>query len=400
VQSAALIKLLLNTSANKKLIRITTVPMALRYLLPGQMRFMNENGFDVLMISADGPELGEVIKNEGCRHIIVPMTRQITPLQDFKCLVQLIKIFKKEKPDIIHTHTPKAGLLGMIAAKFCGIKIRIHTVAGMPLMVEKGFKLLLLKFIEKLTYAAASQVWPNSNSLYNYIVEHKFTAAKKLKIIGKGSTNGINIIRFNKNALDEVTLSDVKKSVDYNLQCTYLLCIGRLVADKGIVELVNVFLILQKKNTNLKLIVVGNYEEELDPLPAAIMQQIKINPGIIHIKWTQQVEYFMHIAHYFVFPSHREGFPNVLLQAGAMQLPVICSRITGNIDIVTDKQTGLIFETANEQQMKDLIEYAIDNAESMKKMAVQLQQIIIENYNRENIWQSILASYKLLLYSC
>ena len=165
----------------KKLIRITTVPMALRYLLPGQMQFMQQHGFDVLMISADGPELSEVIKNEGCRHVIVPMTRKITPWQDLKCLYSLVKIFKKEKPDIVHTHTPKAGLLGMLAAKLSGVKVRIHTVAGMPLMVEKGFKLKLLTFIEKLTYWAANHVWPNSGSLYNYITQHRLTTQKNCR---------------------------------------------------------------------------------------------------------------------------------------------------------------------------------------------------------------------------
>jgi glycosyltransferase involved in cell wall biosynthesis len=383
---------------NKKLIRITTVPMALRYLLPGQMKFMQQNGFDVLMISANGPELDEVIKNEGCRHIIVPMTRKITPLQDFKCLLQLIKIFKKESPDIVHTHTPKAGLLGMIAAKFCGIKVRIHTVAGMPLMVEKGFKLQLLKFIEKLTYRAANNVWPNSKSLYNYIMEHHFTSLKKLKIIGKGSTNGINSSRFNTSALDVNIVNEVKNNINYSAQLKYLLCIGRLVTDKGIAELVNVFAALQKNYANLKLILVGDYEAGLDPLPAGTLQQIQTNKDIIHITWTQHVEYFMHIADYFVFPSHREGFPNVLLQAGAMHLPIICSRIAGNTDIVTDKQTGLIFKTADEWQLQEQISYAISNPGEMQTMAARLQQIITADYKRENIWQNILASYKSLLH--
>lgn len=383
---------------NKKIIRITTVPMALRYLLPGQMKFMQQNGFEVIMISADGPELNDVIQNEACRHIIVPMTRKITPLQDIKCLFKLIKIFKKEKPDIVHSHTPKAGLLGMLAAKFSGVKIRIHTVAGMPLMVEKGFKFQLLKFIEKLTYSAANHVWPNSQSLYNYIVENKFTVKQKLQIISKGSTNGININRFSKAALTETAIAQVKSSINYAAQCTYLLCISRLVADKGIVELVNVFLLLNEKHPSLKLIVVGDYEEELDPLPAGIIQQIENNQNIIHIKWTQQVEYFMHMAQYFVFPSHREGFPNVLLQAGAMQLPIICSRIAGNVDIVTDKQTGLIFETANEQQLEQQIEYAISNPGTTQAMAASLEQIIKKDYQRENIWQNILSAYKSLLH--
>jgi glycosyltransferase involved in cell wall biosynthesis len=386
------------TATHKKLVRITTVPMALRYLLPGQMKFMQQNGLDILMISADGKELVEVIANEQCRHIMVPMTRKMTPFRDLQCLFQLIRIFKKEKPDIVHSHTPKAGLLGMLAAKICGVKIRIHTVAGMPLMVESGFKFLLLKFIEKLTYRAANHVWPNSNSLNNYIIEHQFTSPAKLHIIGRGSTNGIDCNRFNKTSLDENKLSEIKQNISYSPQFVYLLCIGRLVKDKGIVELVNVFLSLHKKIPALRLILVGDYEQELDPLPAGIIKEVQTNKNIIHIKWTQQVEYFMHIANCFVFPSHREGFPNVLLQAGAMELPVICSRIAGNVDIVTDKQTGLIFETADELQMEQQIEYAISNPVVMQAMAARLSQIIKKYYQRENIWQNILFEYKSLLH--
>lgn len=381
----------------KKLIRITTVPMALRYLLPGQLQFMQQNGFDVLMISADGPELNDVIKNEGCRHTIVPMTRKITPLQDLKCLFQLIKIFKKEKPDIVHTHTPKAGLLGMLAAKLTGVKVRIHTVAGMPLMVEKGFKLKLLTFIEKLTYWGAGHVWPNSGSLYEYIKEHKLTPEKKLHIIAKGSTNGINLSRFNKTQLTESSIAEIKELVHYSSENIYLLCIGRLVADKGIVELVHVFARLQKKYPPLRLVLAGDFEPALDPLPADVLQQIENNPAIVHIKWTQQVEYFMQVASYFVFPSHREGFPNVLLQAAAMELPIICSRIAGNVDIVTHAQTGLIFNRANEQQMEEQVEYAINHPQEMKIMAQKLCNTVQTDYRRENIWQNMLATYNSLL---
>lgn len=371
--------------------------MALRYLLPGQMRFMAANGFDVLMISADGKELAGVKEHEQCKHIVVPMTRKITPWQDFKCLFQLIKIFRKEKPDIVHTHTPKAGLLGMLAAKICGVKIRIHTVAGLPLMVESGFKYQLLKFIEKLTYTAANHVWPNSNSLKQFITEHKLCKVSKLKIISKGSTNGININRFSKEALNEKTITEIKEQLNYAEENIYLLCIGRLVVDKGIVELVHVFTQLQEINKRLVLILVGEYEAALDPLPAETLQEIETNSSIIHINWTNQVEYYLHIAHLFVFPSHREGFPNVLLQAGALELPIICSRITGNIDIVTSNETGLIFEPGNEQQMLELLQYALDHPPQMQNMAKQLQQEIQENYRQENIWQNMLDAYKSMV---
>jgi glycosyltransferase involved in cell wall biosynthesis len=386
-----------DSSNNKKLIRITTVPMALRYLLSGQMRFMAANGFDILMISADGKELAEVKEQEQCRHIIVPMTRKITPFQDTRCLFQLIRIFRKEKPDIVHTHTPKAGLLGMLAAKFCGVKIRIHTVAGLPLMVEKGFKYQLLKFIEKITYSAATQVWPNSNSLLKFISLKKLVNPAKLWIIGKGSTNGINVNRFSKAALNEMISTEIKGLISYSAQNKYLLCIGRLVVDKGIVELVNVFKQLHKTDPSVKLILVGGFETTLDPLPAYMLNEIETNESIIHINWTENVEYYMYLANYFVFPSHREGFPNVLLQAGAMELPIICSDITGNIDIVTNNETGLIFEPGNEQQMLSMLQYAIMHPQHMQTMTQKLQKIILEDYRQENIWQNILTAYKTLV---
>ena len=380
-----------------KLIRITTVPMALKYLLPGQMRYMAQQGMQVVMISADGEERADVINTEQCPHIIVPFTRQITPIKDLACLWQLIKIFKKQQPDIVHTHTPKAGLLGMLAAKICGIPVRIHTVAGLPLMVQTGLKLQILKAVEKITYAAATQVWPNSQSLLTYIKDNKYGKQEKLNIISKGSSNGINLQRFSKHALTDDILAEVKKSINYNPNNYYLLSIGRLVADKGIVELVLGFKDLLLQYPNLKLILVGKYETSLDPLPNDIINEIKLNSCIIHIQWSAYVEYYLALANLFVFPSHREGFPNVLLQSAAMCTPIICSAITGNVDIVTHNTTGLLFEKANIEAMKNNITFAINNPNSMHKMAAHLQATIHNYYDNKIIWQAIWQQYQQLL---
>lgn len=374
------------------------MPISLKYLLNGQMRFMKENGFEVLMISADGREIGEVIANENCRHTIVPMTRKITPLKDLICLWKLIRIFKKEKPDIVHTHTPKAGLLGMMAAKICNVKIRIHTVAGLPLMVETGIKFHVLKFIEKLTYASANHIWPNSFSLLNYINEQKLTKKNKLKVISKGSSNGIDLNRFSITSFNQETLSEVKKSIDFNSGNIYLLSIGRLVKDKGIVELVETFKDLQPDHQNIKLVLVGKFEMELDPLPQHIIEEIKSNANIIHIDWTAYVEYYISLATLFVFPSHREGFPNVLLQSGAMGTPIICSSIAGNVDIVENNITGLRFDVGDTLQMKNQITFALNNPEIMKGMAIKLKENIFSYYNRETIWNAILQEYKTLMH--
>ncbi|RYY64397.1 MAG: glycosyltransferase family 1 protein, partial [Chitinophagaceae bacterium] len=329
-------------------------------------------------------------------HIVVPMTRKITPIQDLKCLWQLIKIFRKERPDIVHSHTPKAGLLGMLAARIAGVKTRVHTVAGLPMMVEKGAKFHLLKSIEKITYAAANHVWPNSESLFQYINKQKLTTSGKLRIIGSGSTNGINTERFNTEKLDPARMEQVKASINYSPDNTYLLSIGRLVKDKGIVETVNVFTNLHKENPALRLVLVGDFEEALDPLPAEIITTIKDNEAIIHIPWSNDVEYYMQLAHNFIFASHREGFPNVLLQAGAMKLPVICSRITGNVDIVKQNETGLIFEAGNERQLQQLIKYAISHKQVVLGMAQNLKEKVVREYQRSYIWQKIYDQYAII----
>ncbi|MFN0083178.1 MAG: glycosyltransferase family 4 protein [Ferruginibacter sp.] len=382
-----------------KLIRITTVPMALKYLLHGQMKYMREHGFDVLMISADGKERLEVIENENCPHIIVPLTRKITPVADLKCLYQLIRIFKKEKPDIVHTHTPKAGLLGMIAAKIAGVKIRIHTVAGLPMMVEKGFKFLLLKNVERLTYHCATQVWPNSFSLLKYIGEQKICRSKKIKVISKGSSNGIDLKRFDKNNLDPAILQNVKNSIPYDPDNFYLLTIGRLVKDKGITELTNAFTKFKSKGNfeKVKLILVGKFEEDLDPLPENILTEIISNKDIIHIEWTPYVEYYISIANLFIFPSHREGFPNVLLQSGALELPIICSEIAGNVDLIENNVSGRLFFVNDVTTIIENIEFAIGQPFKMKIMSQLLYKNIITFYKKENIWDAIHKEYSKLL---
>ena len=377
----------------KKIVRITTVPMALRYLLEGQMKFMKENGFTVLMISADGKEREEVIANEGCPHIIVPMTRAITPILDLICLFQLFRIFKREMPDIVHTHTPKAGLLGMLAAKFSGIKVRIHTVAGMPLMTERGFRFYLLKLIEKITYGAANHIWPNSYSLRDYILDKKLASKKKLNVIAKGSSNGIDLNRFNSNNLNEGILSEIKCSIHYNPENYYLLFMGRLVLDKGLVELVEIFNKLHHVRSELKLLLIGRYENELDPLPDSTMKLIKANQSIINVEWTHHGEYYMHISNCFVFPSYREGFPNALLQSAAMNLPIIASRIPGNVDIITDKVTGLLFEMGNDEELLTAIEFALMNPAEMAKMSHCLNRIVSEDFNQQTVWKALQNEY-------
>ena len=351
------------------------------------MKHMRSKGFEVLIVSADGEEIADVVANEGCEHFIIPFTRKISPIKDLLCLIKLVLLIIRENPDIVHTHTPKAGLLGMLASWLCRVDLKIHTVAGLPLMTATGSKRKLLNFIEKLTYRCADYVLPNSRSIYEFIQNNKFTSDSKLDIIGKGSSNGINLDRFNPKNLDETILNEIKQSISFDSNSIYLLAIGRVVRDKGIVELINAFIILKESRQNLKLVICGPMENERaeETLPEETIGSILNDNDIIHIQWTNRVEYFLSIADLLIHASHREGFPNVLLQAGAMNCPIVCSDIPGSIDIVEHDTTGLLFSVNNTDDLIDKLCYALDNSKHLEVLSKKLSTKIEDHFSRDNI---------------
>ncbi|UCS93060.1 glycosyltransferase family 4 protein [Echinicola marina] len=378
-----------------KLIRVTTVPISLKLLLAGQMKYMKDAGWEVLMVSAEGKEVHEVKRKEGCEHFEIPFSRKITPLHDLICLWKLIQLFKQEKPDIVHTHTPKAGLLGMIAAKFAGVKVRIHTVAGMPYVVTKDNKRKLLETMEKWTFGNASHVWPNANSLKDFILKEKLCVPEKMEVLGNGSSNGVDLGRFNRDNLKENHLVAATMRVMPGENDFIILAVGRLVKDKGIEELVNAFLNSKIINQS-KLVLLGDFEQDLNPLEEDVIRKIEDHPRIVQVNWSEHVEHYMAISDVLVHASHREGFPNVLLEAGAMQLPIICSDINGNIDIVTNKKTGLVFPAKDKAVLKEALEFAFVKRDVMQTLADHLYVEVTSKYDRKKMHALILDKYREL----
>jgi glycosyltransferase involved in cell wall biosynthesis len=274
----------------KKIVRITTIADSMKDLLEGQLRFINQY-YEVVGISGDGESLKAVRENEGIRTEVAEMTRTISPIKDIVAVYRIYKILRKEKPHIVHTHTPKAGIIGMLAAKLAGVKHRFHTVAGMPLLVATGPKRVLLNYVEKLTYTSATKVFPNSYGLKDIILKEGFTTIEKIDIIGKGSRNGINVDYFNNASLSELDLLKLKQKlhIDQEFVCVY---VGRLVSDKGINELVAAFDIFSKNHSS-KLILVGWRESELEPLLPETDHILKQNKQIIQVGFQQDVRPIM-----------------------------------------------------------------------------------------------------------
>ncbi|NMM48035.1 glycosyltransferase family 4 protein [Marinigracilibium pacificum] len=375
-----------------RILRVTTVALSLRTLLKGQMKFMKENGFEVLMTSAADDQIKSLEEDEGVKHVSIPLTRTITPFQDLKTIKEMRSLIKSFNPDIVHTHTPKAGLIGMLAAKVTGVPIRMHTVAGMPLMEKSGIIKKILLAVEKLTYAAATKVYPNSNTLAEYIVRNNLTNKNKLHVIGNGSSNGIDTSHFSKN--DKIEKEAELLRSKYELGGNFIYgFIGRIVGDKGINELVKAFEKINASNPSTRLLLVGPFESELDPLQPETESLIKNHPNIINTGFQKDIRPYLELMDVFVFPSYREGFPNVVMQAGCFDLPCIVSDINGCNEIIIEGRNGTIIPPKDIESLERAMIDVLNNQEFLEGMASQARELITSRYDQKVVWEKILEEY-------
>ena len=387
----------------KKLIRITTVPISFKVLLKGQLRFMASNGFDVKGVSSEGEELREIHENEGIVMEAINMSRKITPFQDLKSLWKMWNFLRKEKPQIVHTHTPKAGIIGMLAARLAGVPHRLHTVAGLPLMEATGIKRKILNFVEKLTYSSATRVYPNSKGLYDFILQNHFTQSNKLKIIANGSSNGINTTFFSPAQVSEIEKVALREKLNIQPDDFVFVFVGRIVSDKRINELIKAFSQLQTAENNeltgIKLLLVGGLESDLDPLNPETLAEINQNRDIISVGFQQDVRPFFAISDALAFPSYREGFPNVVMQAGAMGLPSIVSDINGCNEIIVEGENGLIIPPKNVEKLKEKMLTLARDKNLYIKLKENSRRMIENRYEQSVVWNALLEEYEGLLQS-
>lgn len=380
-----------------KLIRITTVPISLKILLKGQHRFMSENGFEVIGVSGKGQLLQDVQDEESIRVVELEMLRTISIIKDLKALWIFYKLCKKEKPSIVHSHTPKAGIIGMLGAKLAGVPIRLHTVAGLPLMETSGARRKVLDFVERLTYASATRVYPNSIGLYDYIVEQKYTKLDKLKVIANGSSNGIDTSHFDPKQISSAQKTQLRNDLGIEEIDFVYIFVGRMVGDKGINELVKAFKRLNKSVYRIKLLLVGPFETELDPLQQQTLEEIKENISIIYVGFQQDVRPYFAISDCLVFPSYREGFPNVVMQAGLMNLPCIVTNITGCNEIIIEGENGTIIPVKNSEALAQAMRKMISDKVYYNNLKVNARAMIQTRYEQSTVWNALLEEYNLLV---
>lgn len=375
----------------QKLIRLTTHSQTLG-LLKGQIGFLGKE-MDVILVAKDTGNLKQLAESEGVKYRDIDMHREISPINDLKSLFMLIKLFRIEKPDIVHANTPKGALLGLLAAKITGVKHRIYNVNGLRFETATGNFRKLLIFMEKIACRCATKVIPQSNGVAE-IVLRKHITKKPLGVILNGSGNGVDTDWFDPNSKE---LLEIASKIKGNFKGVSFIFIGRLVGDKGVNELIEAFTRLKSQYSDVRLFLIGSREDKLDPLNKETIFKIEQEKDIIEFGHQKDVRPFLLSSDIFVLPSYREGFPNVVLEAAAMGLPCIVSDVNGATDAVINGQNGIVIPKKDSEALYQAMKQLYSDRELREKMSANARPFVAERFNRKDVWEATLEMYKSLL---
>lgn len=388
------------TRRKTKIIRISTVPISLNVFCKGLLQELS-NDYEIVAVSSPGADLEEVKIREKVRTIAVPMRRHISPLHDLVSLWQLFWIFRREKPDMVHSITPKAGLLSMLAAKLAGVPIRLHTFTGLIWPTASGLKRKILVAMDKLLCICATHLNPEGQGVAHDLQTH--ITHKPLTVLGHGNVRGIDFDHYTSTPDIERAAQQCRADLGIPADAFVFLFVGRIVRDKGIVELIEAFKNLtesyaQKSPTSspISLLLVGNEEEHLDPLPPSTQQLIHTLPNIYRLPFQTDVRPFYATAQALVFPSYREGFPNVVLEAGAFALPSIVTDINGSREIIIHGVNGFIIPSQNIEALTQSMQTLL-HTPHLKSMGEAAYHNVQQHFSKALVWQQLKDYYQHLL---
>jgi len=385
----------------KKIIRSATIGLSLNVFCQGLLRELSEKRFDVIAISSPDGDLEELGRREGVRTIGVQMQRHIAPVKDLISLFRLIRVFIKERPDMVHSMTPKAGLLCMIASWIARVPIRVHTFTGLVFPTEKGLKKKILMATDKLTCFCATHVIPEGQGVLNDLKNNCITS-KPMKVLGYGNVMGVDMTRFSRR------LEVMEKAALLHKEGVFtFVFVGRIVGDKGINELVQAFkaLLVQDSSKRLRLVLVGNYESDLDPISSDSKQSIDSTPEIeaVGSQYGDDLLAWYAVSDCFVFPSYREGFPNTVLEAGSMGLPSIVTDINGSREIIIpyekdhQRATGLIIPSHDAEALQRAMSWMITHDAERTIMSANARPSIESRFEQSFVRQCLFDFYDEIL---
>jgi len=384
-------------SGKKKIIRTATVPLSLDLFCRGLLKELSGT-YEVIALSSPLPELDSIRKREGVRTIAVPIRRRIRPFQDLVSLVRLFFVFRKEKPDMVHSITPKAGLLSMMAAWAARVPVRIHTFTGLIFPYEKGWKRWVLFHTDRITAACATHVIPEGEGIKEDLLHYKVTR-KPLHVLGNGNVRGIDLNHYARTEQTQEKTVQIRREFGIDEKDFVFVFVGRLDRDKGIDDLVTAFLRLERQYPGVHLLLVGAEEADGKPLKESTRQLIREASSHIHLSdgWQDDVRPWYAAADALVHPSHREGFPNVVIEAGAMDLSSIVTDVNGSREIVQQGRNGIIVPADDPDALYKAMESFVVRPEWVHEMSKNARNIIADRYEQRYVRDCLLDYYKEVL---
>lgn len=380
-----------------KLCLMSSIPVTLWSFYRRLPERLKNEGLDVEICSSAGQALDYFEKQYGTRVHRVDISRRITPWRDILTILKLVRIFKRNHYELVHAHTPKAGLLGMIAASVAGIKCRIYTCHGLPMETESSIKRRLLGLAEMISCALAHQVLAVSSSLSEKLEAFGLCRSSKIRILGDGSACGVDLNRFSPTPELIEKSKVVRRNHSISTDDTVIGFIGRLVPDKGIHILVESFARLYESNPNIRLLVLGDLEPHRGRLPDKTTEILNNHPGIIHAGFTHQIEPYYAAMDMLVLPTRREGFPYTVLEAAALELPVIATKVTGCVDAVVDGQTGLLVPPDNVTALMAAMKKLLSSPQLRRQMGQKARKRVEEKFTSQRLLDAHVKLYHRML---
>lgn len=374
----------------KTLIRITTIPISLKVFCQGLLGELADE-YKVVAISTPGEDLEDVGRNEGVWTIGVPMERHISLFKDAKSLFRMIRVFRRLKPDMIHSMTPKAGLISMMAGWWTGVPVRIHTFTGLVWPTSKGLKRWVLKMTDRITCACATHVIPEGEGVKSDLISGHITK-KPLRVLGYGNVRGIDLNYYDRTPSVMTAAEEIRRPGKFTF-----VFVGRIVRDKGINELVEAFVRLNEKYPDTRLLLVGRYEDSLDPISSAAKDEIEQNGRIEALGPQSDVRPYYAAADCFVFPSYREGFPNTVIEAGAMGLASIVTDINGSREIIENGVNGLIIPSKDSDALYDAMEKMLTEDSLRSELASRARSYVASRFEQGFVRQCLKDFYHEVL---
>lgn len=378
----------MSKSKKQSILHVVNISFVLPYFIGDQFNYFSDKGYEMHVACSPSEHLRQFVSQKKLRVLEVNILRKFKISEDVKALINLVKYIKKNQIEIVIGHTPKGGLLAMLAAFICGVESRVYFRHGLMFETSGGIKRKFLIFIERLTGYLANKVVCVSPSVLKKSVVLNLNRKDNAFMLNRGSCNGIDThIKYNPYLIDEIVVEALRKKYNISKNDFVVGFIGRLVNDKGVPELIDAWKMVKTKLSSPKLLLVGPFEQR-DQIKDEYKAIINEDTTIVHIDLVENTAPYYALMDVFILPSYREGLPTVTLEASSMELPVITTRSTGCVDSIKQGVTGM-FTDINPESIESNIIHYFRNADIAKNNGKQGRLFVIENFAQEKIWQEI-----------